>query len=368
MKFLLLFSLAAIIGFYSCSKDEDTVLPADEAKAEVTNAVNDMKGTVQDVMNAQAMQAGIFMMSLEPDFGKSLVSHYAFVNPKDLVMFMSNPSKNKLFKPSYYAKHDIFPTGTYEYNFTTNVFDQTDQHDLLVIYFPSDQAAFDANTNDAELAITTFSYQTYNLYDSWDQTYYEVEVPTRLVAYIKVDNVSVFTVDYTASFQLSTNNEEIVPKSLAVTVTVNPYTFTMNYSGNNEEYTTSMSFSQGNDVIAEYNVTVKLTSDLWDEAPEKISGHIQFTPLKLKGFINMFAVEQAANQTPANVALMNENISVTLIHVDINRTLGSVEARAFVTDWGESIEPVLVYDDGTWQKLETIFQPLVNEFDDLFSK
>jgi hypothetical protein len=368
IKFLLLFSLAATIGFLSCSKDEDTILPADEAKTEVVNAVNEIKGSIDDIMEAEAMKAMLFMMELEPEFAKSLQTSYAIVTPKNLLNCISNPKENKLFKPSSFAKHEFFDPGTYEYNFTTNTFDLVDTHSLIVIRFPSNQAAYDANTNNAEAALTQFVVQTYTLFDDWDQTWYDIEVPTAVKGYLDVDNVRVLTVDYSASFQYNSNQTDILPQTLALNITLTPYSFTMSFSGSGVNYATALSFKKGNDVIAEYDVTVKLTADLWDEAPEKMSGHFQITPLKVKGFINMFAVEQAANQTPANVALMNENIDVSLIHVELNRTLGYIEARAFVTDWGESIEPVLVYEDGTWQKLETIFQPIVNDLDNMFSK
>jgi hypothetical protein len=369
IKFLLLFSLVATVVLFSCKKDdEDTILPADEAKTEVANAINSIQGNMDGVIETEAAKAMTFMMGLEPNFGKSLQTNYAIVNPKNLINFISNPKENKLFKPSSFAKHEFFDPGTYEYNFTTNTFDLVDTHSLIVIRFPSNQAAFDAHTNNAKAELTQFVVKTYTLYDDYDQTTYEIEVPTAVKGYLDVDEVRVFSVDYSASFQYNSNQTEILPQTLALNITLTPYSFTMSFSGSGVNYATALSFKKGNDVIAEYDVTVKLTADLWDEAPEKISGHFQITPLKFKGYINMFAVEQASDQTPANVALMNENIDVSLIHVELNRTLGYIEARAFVTDWGESIEPVLVYSDGTWQKLETIFQPVVDDMDNMFSK
>ncbi len=367
LKYLLIFSLVSLIGFNSCDDNGDNDItddmPSDQAKTEIGNASQDIWDNFMTMMDAEAMSAFMFLMELDPEFDKTIPVFSNMVTPKNLITFATNHQKHKAVNVSYNAKELDFDWGIYEYDFTTNSFVKVGDHDLLIIYFPADQAAFDSGDNNGVFSLTDFDYEEFNFsdeYGSWDE-----DIPTVVKANMKIDNNEVLNLNYSGSFQLAPEGDHVIPQSLSASLTMSPFSMNMSFSGSNRDYSASVSFKQNSDLIAGADISVRLTNNLWDDEPEKISGYIQLTPLKFDGYVNVYAFENAIDEDPPNFTVMNQNFNVDLIQVDLNAKLGHIEFKSFVDDYGEYAEPVIVYNDGQWELLDDAFADLIKNIDEL---
>jgi len=91
-----------------------------------------------------------------------------------------------------------------------------------------------------------------------------------------------------------------------------------------------------------------------------IEGYYQVTPIKFQGEIDVAAMN---NCNDLDYICTNANMDVQVIQTVENKLIGDLEFRLYTdpTYGDQWLEPVIVYDDGTW---EWLFIALGIEFDD----
>lgn len=374
LKLLALFSFIALIGLTSCDKDDDTSddpLTATEAKDEISKANDEIIGNFESMMATDGMQSTMFLMFDLNMAGieNTLKSSYHAINPKNILMLSTNPKKAEFMTPVRVKENGGFmEPGIYEYDFTLDDFVKVSEHpqDLITVYFPASQIAYNAEDNNAIADVTALELTTFSFYDDYEGVYYDEDVPTLIEMNIEIDGNLVFDLEYAGSFILSNDEQDLIPQSISVSASLIPYDISVSWTGSNRNYSALASIKLDSDIIASVDLDAELTEYLFDEAPELLSGHIQVTPLKAEGDMHFYNVEQAANQDPPDIDLMNENINVDLIQVELNSKLGSLAAKSFVDDQGESIDPILIFEDDSWETLEVLFEDLITYFEENF--
>ena len=339
--------LSAIFIFLlvACDKEDDEdFLSADDAKVELRAATQDMMITGLGIMEVPAMNSMEFLMGLAgfQEFGPTVKAGLAQIEKYNL------SSVNQVLRdgsmPLKATGLDLNPEsiGVYTFNFQGSYFELTNQNvSYLKLIFPSDETAYAQSSNNAELMVSNVGFVEITYTDEWGS--WTEQILTSITMSLKINNAEVMALNYQGSF-----NSEGSPTSVNASMTMNPYTFTLTLTGSGRNYNSAMMFKHGNDVLANYNVNFMYNADMEDI--DELSGYIQVTPLKFEGSIN-FALMDACGET---IECINENVDITVKHTQLKSILGHLEARMKEYDRYPEPEPVIVYEDGTWEFLSDI--------------
>ena len=347
-KLLEKFSILSVIFIFlvvACDKeDEEDFLAADDAKVELRAATQDMMITGLGIMDTPAMYSMEFLMQLAgfDDFGPTVKAGLAQIEKYNLASVNQLLRDGSMPLKTTGLELDPESTGVYTFNFQGNYFKLTDETvSHLKLLFPANETAYAQGSNNAELMVSNVDFVEITYTDEWD-TWTE-SILTSITATLKIDGTEAMALDYEGTF-----SSEGTPTSVTASMTMSPYTFTMTLNGSGRNYTSVLMFKHGNDVLVNYNVNLKYNADMDDV--DELSGYIQVTPLKFEGSIN-FALMNACGET---IECINDNVDVTVKHVQMKKILGHLEARMREYDRYSEPEPVIVYEDGTWEFLSDI--------------
>lgn len=346
ISLLTVFALLFSFTFITCKKDDDAPkgkYTADEAKVELSSASQEVQTSMGEMMANPSMESLMFLMELlemdfdDDDWKSSLKSAVANDQRPGLIA-----AKHYFVESLKDDEIDPIEGGVYTFNFVTDEFDLTDPNvDYLMFLYPANQTAYMNQQNNAELKIEDLEIIEIEITDEWG-TYTE-EMLTSLKVTHKIDNQVVMSCTYSASF-----NVEALPTSITFNMTMAPYSFTMTYSGSGVNYTSTLSFKQGNDVLMSYDLAFVYNSDMDDI--NFVEGYYQVTPIKFQGEIDVAAME---NCDEYDVDCANGNLDVQVIQSETNKLIGDLEFRLYTdpTYGDQWVEPVIVYADGSWEWL-----------------
>ncbi len=351
-----LFSVAAlsvVIGLSSCNDDEKSAeVSKDEAKNTITQFNSSAVADLQDLSNADGMQAvqDLFDLTETDDpFGrigtdKKKIRHFFQKKGNDFkTIFTATNAIN-----GRTATHEPFNfeanLGVYEWNpqlGEAGAFEKTGNSEIIEIEFPTEGST----TNNAKLQLT--EYSEIEIYDEeWEEYSYQPEL---LTAFMFVNNVKV------TSLHLESEWDELgFPLMVNIALSIDEFKLDIAFddSGATSAYL-NISLLRNKETLVLTTVNLKYGDNSKSEASLKtIDGFVQLKNLKLQGDINVEA---------ADVNTVDWNDIVNLTVYSDNKKLGDV---VFVEENGESIA-YLQYADGTKEKLDSILQPVLDELDEL---
>jgi hypothetical protein len=315
MKFLFFF-IAIIAMLVSCNKDKEEEvknLTPTEAKVELRNASEQISTEMTDMMNMPAFVSMDFMMQLMDNEGwKSTIHSLIFNNGKTHLHAIKDA-----LRPATRSANEIGDYGVYEFNFLIDAFEMVESSTtMLKFIYPSDEAAYAAQQNDAEFVADNLQYLTITYdetyWDEWSQTWitetYEEILPTSANVNLKIDGATVLTATYSATY-----NENGNPQSISANITSAPYSFVMSMSGSGLAYSTMLSFKENTTELMGYDLDVIYTSDMSDV--EKVTGYYIAAPLKIDGWMNYFAINNHMTDIEENggnfdLAFLNSQLSM----------------------------------------------------------
>lgn len=356
ISLLTVFALLFSFTFITCKKDDDAPkgkYTADEAKVELSSASQEVQTSMGEMMANPSMESLTFLMQLldmdfdDDDWKSSLKSAVANDQRSGVLA-----AKNFVIESLKDDEIDPLEGGLYTFDFATDDFELTDPGvNYLMFIYPANQTAYMNQQNNAELKIEDLEIIEIEITDEWG-TYTE-ELLTKVKVAHKIDNQVVMTCNFNAAY-----NAEAMPTSITFDMTMAPYSFTMTYSGSGVNYTSTLSFKQGNDVLMGYNLTFRYNSNMDDI--DFVEGYYQITPIKFQGDIDVAAME---NCDDYDVDCANSNLDVQVIQSETNKLIGDLEFRLYTdpTYGDQWVEPVIVYDDGSW---EWLFVALGLDWDD----
>lgn len=330
----------------SCDKDSSGTggtVSADDAKVEIRASSQEIQENLGVVMSQPATSSLMFLANLleiEDEWKSNLKSAASSDDKYNLAATSKFIRENIVLK--IYDDFDPMDGGDLFYNFDTYDFDIENQGaDHLSINYPADDNAYANRQNNARLMMDNIEFVIIEYTDDWG-TYEEV-IPTGVDLTQQIDNQVVMTMDYTA-----TVNNEGIPTSMGVNMTMQPYQLSMTESGDGTNFNSTMSFRENNELLLSYDLTAKYSGQ--DDDVENLSGSVQVTPLRFEGNINAMALD---NCQWDDINCMNANFDVAIFQSTNNAKIGDLEFRMYSDpQWDEEWpEIAVVYADGSFEWL-----------------
>jgi hypothetical protein len=348
-QFLTAGALALLVSLSACDNDDEkgSQLSKNDAKAEIAtfngSATSDI-GAFADADGVKAMQDFFALADSDP-FGRLASDKNKFRT------FIRNKGREfrSVFGPSKATNGKINGSEPFDFNENKGVYvwdaaqeifvKSENPSDVIEIHFPTEGSL----TNNARIEITAYAEKF--IEDEWE-AYYE---PTTLEASLYVNNSEKASVDFEVSY-----DDLGFPTEASVNLLVSPYSVSLSFNeSNSTSATVSFSLKKDQSVLAATSVTVKYDdSSKSEESISSIEGFVQLKNLKVQGSVD-----------PQGADTENPDLN-DFIHLELfsdNAKLGDI---VFVTEDGQDI-PYVQYADGTKEKLETVFQPVVDELEEL---
>ncbi len=241
-----------LVSNISCNNDKDEkdsettgTLTVEEGKQQLEDNSIEILNKIEDFKNDNALNEIIelaeFLTSASTSkstgFKKTAlntVSNVASVKNTDLILFNAKQSI-VLITDTPLADAFEEETGIYQWNAETSEFDKTDESDKIIYNI-------DYNSKVAVFTITDFITTTTGSSNT--------EVPTLAKANLKINDNTVFTQNFTTSFQ----NDQLIPSSINNTTTIGDFVMSTSYTNtDNKSITQTFEFKISDTIITSFN-------------------------------------------------------------------------------------------------------------------
>lgn len=347
-KLLIAGAFALSFGLTSCDKDDNnngSQLSRTEAKSEITAFNNTAKSSLQNLANADGLQAvkDFFQLVSEDDpFGR------IGTDERKIRTFLREKGTEfkKVFIPAGASKGRVgedegfdFESnkGVYSWDEEAGEFVFTGEANIIAIFFPTNES----QANNAELRIS--AYEEVLVVDEYGDSYYQ---PATLIASVFVDATKVAQLDLDMEY-----DEGGFPVAADVSLFVAPFTasFGIDVTGATSS-TVYASLKEGQETLTAASLTIKYTDPSKnEESVSSVEGYIQVKNLKLQGSVNLMS------------ASTDFNDFVKLALYANNKKAGDI---VFETTNGQQTA-FIRYSDGSKEKLEDLLEPVLEELDEL---
>lgn len=261
--------------------------------------------------------------------------------------------------------------GTYLWNSDTEEFDRTgDSEDII----------YNVNYNNGKVAVFSFTDFSTTIAGGDDTE----ELPTLVKANLKIDNVTVFTQNYSATFQ----SNQLIPAEINNTTTIGGFAFVTSYTNsNNTNINQSFEFKIDDDVITGYNYTANGNFNNEDGNVEDILNDVslsfQFLDAKLTISANdnnfnsdsELSIDEQVTLLNSNInselSINNKSIAKSQFYKDedtyIDYTYNSTTQQWEEVEMTEDIVNVkFLFEDGTSSDFDTYIEGSFTELEDKF--
>ena len=358
---LLGLAAGALITFSACNSDDTGTNPptisADQAQVELRSMRDAANTDIVDMFETSGMTALFDLSDLilidDPLSGRTGLT------PNEQASLIKRVSKSnaqafkRVFVPSNREPFTVNDEGGFDYqgnigvyvwNPSLDEFELTaEQTEIIEMRFPTEGST----VNNASLKITDYAETATT--DEFE-TYYQ---PTKLEANLSVDEVEVvnlaFAVSYTA---------DGVPNQAAITLFLTPFTYSVTFNdANSTSSSGSASVSKNDETI--YGVSATVTwADSDKEEANQVDGTITVREYSITGDVDVAGADNAGDGADINDFV---NLSVLKGSEKIGDIVFETELDG---DGFEEEVPYIVYSDGTKEKLEDVFEPLIDDIED----
>ncbi|MFZ6013394.1 MAG: hypothetical protein ACOYXT_23835 [Bacteroidota bacterium] len=344
-----------VLTLTSCNKDENNGLSKTDATTEINEFNTSAAQDLQALTDADGLQAlkEFFQLADTDDPFSRIGGH----DRKSIKVFFRNKGKEfrSVFatqkavagrtqgdEPFDYSAHK----GLYAWNASLQKFELVGQSDIIRIQFPTEGSP----TNNAELKLS--AYSEVEIFDEeFEESYYQ---PSVLKASLLVNQVQLASIDLNIQW-----HDSGIPITADIIVFVKPFTAILSFDDSNTSSSSlSVSLVRDLETIAAVSVTAKYKNST-KTAPNltAIEGFVQLKNLKLAGSINISGMDASLDGDPnkyVHLALYSDGKKVGDI-IFINENVnGFPEFVAY-----------LRYSDGSKEKLENVFEPVMEELEEL---
>ncbi len=342
---LLLLTGFFAISLVSCEDDGTESLSADEARAELQAAGDEIMTHMGLMMATPPMESlSFFMMLMDMDFDFDMreAAARSVESPHELTMpgIGRLPALGRGLAAQKGQPDETIFYGVFRYNFNTGEFDQINQTevDYLEFQFPASESAYDTRLINGILRIDNLLLAEVVIDDGFGVD--TDVVPVRADVRLDVDNQTLMSLSY----QLSLNPEGL-PTAGSMTLDMPPYVMEMNFSGSGRNFNTTLDFRADGTPLMVSDLDIRYTAGLDDV--ERVSGYFQLSPLRFSGNILPLAQEECHY---TDLDCMNNNMDIELLQAAKNKRIGKVEYRLYEDPhWGEAYpELAIVYADGSY--------------------
>ncbi|WP_424962176.1 hypothetical protein [Ekhidna sp.] len=349
MKKLFALSIIGLSVLTGCqNEDEKNVdLNAEEASQVINASADQLSNDVVSLVESEGVSA-------MTDFAELLegseviggrVSQKAWTKERlDLIIqyFVNGPSaRTNNDQPTTFD--DI--KGLYEWNPAIQEFDE-EASEYFIVKFPTEGS----ETNNAELKISDLQFVT--ITETHGGFVDEYEVPSVIVGYLKVDDVTYIELDFNVNW-----SSEGMPEEADVSLFVKPFTFTIKFD---DTFATSASLLSSIYIDEELIIGIDLDVQFEDntkEEPVYFEGSISYRTMKIAGNVDIREIEEEGDPNDyINLALYNNDSKLGDIVFVLEEVDGGYE------DYVAYVE----YSDGSKENLDEILEPILAEIEDVF--
>jgi len=433
-------SLLAIIFFYgifviSCgdkSKDDNVTLDPEkpvfadvtpeQSKKDIETSGKNMAGELKSLNQEPGMQASVKAVDLisgsKTMVAKKLKKTNAFkVLSAVKTLKGNNPQMKTVMKAMEDTEDDSILSieqefeslkGVYDYDYTKKDFVKVEENESIIINFPSNQAKFDAQINNAQLEFPKPKIKTINNKDI-DVS----ELPEKIELTIKVDGNKAAGYLFEGSYR-----DDGVPTSLLSQIELGTYKCKLEMTNSDSEISANFSFTHGSTTLIDIGGGVKgdfsesaiqevmvkkevvyrdsfcqswdFNNDTWESVcteyeyneytettnefhPDRVlsdaNAHFQIMDIKIAGVIdfkNLYPIiEKNKNGEISNedaVKAINEKMSLVVVYASSNKAIAKAEAYLAETEHTEQ-----VWNDETFQLEEITVKDTTIEFRFIFA-
>ncbi|WP_425392819.1 hypothetical protein [Ekhidna sp.] len=351
MKKLLGISLLGFFILTGCNNDEDREvdITSDEAKALVSSSVDKMGDDVVSLIESDGAKAIVDFAALLENSTVigGRVNEKAWTKEKvDLIIqyFVNGPAaRTSNDDPTSFDEIK----GLYEWNPEVEDFDKS-ASDFFIVKFPTEGS----QTNNAELKISQLEFVT--IREVYDDFVDEYEVPSIIVGYVKVDDVTVVELDFEVNWSSIGS-----PEKADINLFVTPFTFELSFDdtfANSSSVLSRMFFDD--DLIMELDLSVEFESQEKEE-PVYFEGSVSYREIKIAGSVDIRNIEDDADPNDfIDLALFSGDTKVG----DIVFVLEEIEPGF------EDYVPYVEYEDGSKDNLEDLLEPVFEDMEDFFNE
>ncbi|GAA3658157.1 hypothetical protein [Flavivirga jejuensis] len=390
MKKKISFALLSLIlaSNISCKSDDDVSsgitgsLTVEEGKEQLENNSIELLNKIEDFKNDDALNEIIELAeyingstttksSGFKEIAFNTINNVSSMKTEntDIVLFNAKQSTAIIAENSLVDDFNE-ETGVYEWNATTEEFDKTGESDDII---------YNISYNDK---VAVFSFTDFNTtIAGGDDT---EELPTLIKANLKINTTTVFSQDFTASFQ----DDQLIPLSINNITTIGGFVFTTSYSNNNNtSITQSFEFKIGDTVITSYNFTTNGDFNNENANIDDIIDNVAISFQFLDAKLTITATDDNFNtdselSIDEQIALLNSNI-IGELSID-TKSIAKTEfykdeetQTSYVynpdTQSGEYVEITediinirFLFEDGTSNDFDTYIEGSFTELEDKF--
>jgi hypothetical protein len=355
-KLMAIMLMLVSVLFFACNNDEEKdPLTLEDAKTALNDLGTQMAADMDEMMNADGMKTIQLLNSLNDPFAPAPAkSNLRTSMLPNIEKYLIPSLKKDLQKSATAVTGFVFDewTGTYTWNNELGLWNPSDSpNDMIILIFPSDSLNMDVN--DAKLTI--YNYQEEMFVDDQMYEYYQ---PTAISADLKVNNVLIVEISFTASW-----TAEGEPETLNTSVYLNPFTFSGGLIVGTTSGAADFAINYNSNKLLSTGIDATFT-DATKDILKQISGYIQYKEVKVSASINVsniMAIFQELETNPSAYATPEELINA--INDEINAKItkdGALVAKielvlATGMDSEFPVDIVLVFSDGTTEPAQPYF-------------
>lgn len=366
---LLLILPFAVAAFSSCNKDDEksgTPLNPVEAKVSINNMSQELETDIVTMFEADGAGAIMNLSDLMTDYNgifdgrqkreKGYVKEVMLKKAQDFKSIFIPQDKMRGGKSQGETGFNYQENlGIYEWNADSADFSKTGPSNFIEIKFPEEGSA----SNNVSLKITEYSevlleVEEYSYYDhNTGEDVYATTTefyPTALSAELAINEVKQVGLSFAMTY-----NEKAFPVSAAIGLFLNPFDYSIAYK---EEGSTATRFTssikKSGDIIIDNNYKIEFTD------AEKLVVNI------LDGYSQIRAYKIVSRADAKKITEMedggNINDFIQMALFKRNDKIGDIIFESTVSE-DEGFAAYVNYGDGSKEKLEDIFAPVIRELE-----
>ncbi len=344
MKKLLVLLTLGLFVFTSCESDEEKGgdIDSNEAKALVDNSADAMEQDIVSLVESEGVNAIIDFADLldgsEVINGRVDQSKWTKERLSLIAQYFVNGPAGRVNVDEPTSFDDI--KGLYEWNPDIQDFDK-EASEFFIVRFP----AGESETNNAELKISELEFET--IIEVYEDFVDEYEVPSKIEAYLKVDDVTLIELSYLVDWSENGN-----PEKADIELFVSPFTFSLSFEDALTKSSLLTSVKKGDDIITQVDLDVTFEDETKEEVL-LVEGSVQYRSLKIAGSIDPREIPEDGDP--------NEYIKLALY--SNNDKVGDI-VFVFEEEVGDYVAYV-EYADGSREDLELILEPVLQEIEEI---
>jgi hypothetical protein len=348
-----LIALALVV--LSCSKDSTPAVSPATAKSTFSSVNDDVATAIAGLSSAPGNVALNTFSSINntvSPFGR-VRSLGSLSKPSDVkaamsaglasirMMLLKSTASKRISGSNAFNFNDKI--GTYTWSKANHKWDYTSGGSIIKIDYPSDTTS---STNDTELQITAYTETLVGT------DYFPTDIEAAIFTPLTPTPSKQLGLSLTAGGYDDSGN----PNKASISLFINPYTISLSFDDSKTNVTTeSFSFSKGSTTYIGTSATAVYAS-----AADQAAGN----PSKVTGYIQLESVKFDITIDGTKAATSNDANDFTVINVTVNG--GTAGHVVWVTNPQTGAQEAYVqYNDGTKDKLDTLFSSLETQLNSL---